>query len=332
VLCLAGGILGVLGIAAGVRADQGRTAVLPAGGPPRTAAALDAAIERELARAGSARVIGPLQVRVQLARSAAADPALDAARRGIKAAEDAAIRMKREQAVGAASAARKALRTVRGRFHSPQLVARANGALALALLLKPVDESGAVEAFRRALEADPDYTPDPDRMPPRARELFAQAKEAWRQPRSPEQGAFEQIARDLDAHRVTWVAARSASSERVDVVIAVATERGWIQRRRRLSNLSIEEAAEQVVAASRFTRLSRRAGEPATGSPASKPAAAPSPVPPQPAPPPEPKRWYQRWWVWTAAVVAVGVGATITLSVLLARPSPERSMGLELRF
>ena len=62
--------------------------------------------------------------------------------------------------VDAESAAREAvneLMVVHARYLAPGLVARAQNSLALALLLKPGDEAGALRSFIAAFEADPRF-------------------------------------------------------------------------------------------------------------------------------------------------------------------------------
>lgn len=61
-------------------------------------------------------------------------------------------------------------------YYSPRLVGQAHGSLARALMLRPSDEAGALQAYQRALAVDPDYTPDPDRTPPRGRALAQKAR------------------------------------------------------------------------------------------------------------------------------------------------------------
>lgn len=124
--------------------------------PSALARTLDQELQAQVTRQGLEGVMGPSEARKQLRGQIDASfrVSMTVARRQIDEAEQHTLFMRRSEAVGNARAAITSLQVLDCTLLYPQLMAQAHEALALALLLQPEDDKGAVEAFRRALDAD----------------------------------------------------------------------------------------------------------------------------------------------------------------------------------
>jgi hypothetical protein len=226
-----------------------------------------------------------------------------------------ALYMKRGESV---DLARQAIRKLEGTLaphHARAVLARAHGALARGLLLKPADEAGAREAFRAAIAAAPGFRGES--LPPRAAQLLEEARREARAvvPTLEDLGKIATLAR-LDA--VLWIAVHPAESSRVDLeLVHFLASEGAVRSRLRKSG-RVEDVT--TLAAELVARVLR---PPAASAPASRPrllALPPATLPtpgPRPGPAPALSRpWYKKWWVWTiAGAVVAGAGLGLGLGL-----------------
>jgi tetratricopeptide (TPR) repeat protein len=291
--------------------------VLSVGASPR-AERIAGALARVLAGAGWRAIDSPA-LRARLAGATAS--ASTAARQRIASAERAALQMERQQALEAAREAIAGLERAAARYHTPALLARAHAALALALLLQPVDEEGALAAYRAALEVDPAFSPDPDRLAPRAERLLERARrEPARAPAStPVSGELAGLAEHGAVGRLILLRMVGVELEALDCDARAASVRARL--RARLAALGANEAAIAAAVAARLG-LARVAARRALAPAAARAAVVPST-------PPRPRSWYRRWWVWT--VIGAAVAGTAVAVGLAARPA-ERPPSYEVHF
>jgi hypothetical protein len=310
---LLGLLLGLLPIHAAGQTPAVPVALLPADAPRDLAVVVDTALDR--LAAGHAGALGPAALAARLREGLA----VEQLRGLVEASDRACVQMDRETAVTRANEAITRLQIRHGRLADPVLTARAWAALALARLLQPRDEAGAVRAFRRALEADPSYRVSPDRLSPSISRLFARAQVDWRSPRSPAQHELRELALAIDARRLVWVAVRPQTYADEGVLaleLVLVNRQAKVQVRRRREGIPREALADQAAA------LVREAlgGPPAPKPPPPKPVALPPPPPPPPSPGPArpvDRPWYRKWWVWTiagAVLVTVGVGVAVVVA------------------
>ncbi len=310
-----------LGVLAGVlmplplRAQE--RAILPVDAPAALAQELNRRVRDQVARQGVDGVLSPTEVLKRLRGRFSENSLLAQARVQIATAGEQTLYMKREQAVSSARAAISALQKLHGTTLYPQLVAQAQEALALALLLRPEDEAGAVAAFRAALDADPAYTPNPNRMTSKVLQLVKQGRRRWRRPRSPSAREMAALARSLDLTQLVRLSVRQTSKGRA-LSATLFESSGRTVASRRAAAVPPEEmlakAASLVVqlldplrAMVPLAASAAPLGVKVTASSASRGA------PPQGDPP---RRWYQKWWVWTAVgAVLVGTGVGIAVAV-----------------
>lgn len=303
---------------------QKRGVILPVDAPSAMARTLDREIQAQVARQGLDGVMGPSQAREQLRgqRSKSFKVSMNIARRQIDEAEQHTLFMRRSVAVGSARAAITSLEVLNCALLYPLLMARAHEVLALALLLQPEDDGGAVEAFRWAIDADPAYQLNPNRRTSKALRLVKQARRRWRVPRKPSVSEISSVAQHLSVTRLVWLSARGGD----DALAMTATlfdQHGAALSTRRIKGVPSGEALAK--AASLVIQLldPPRAQGLLVGSKVPLGVKA-GPLPSKtPAPRDQPRRWYKKWWVWTAVGVAlVGAGVGIAFAVQGDAPSP----------
>jgi hypothetical protein len=168
--------------------------VLPIEGASALASELHLSLGQALRKQKLDQVTGPTDVQARLQKAPRVGETVDEASKLLGEASQASLYMKRGDAVRLSRQAIAKLQSVSGRFHAPRLLARANGELALSLLLKPADEAGAKEAFKKAVQAYPAYKPDKDRTHPAALKLLAAARAGWK-PMAPKLADFAELSR-----------------------------------------------------------------------------------------------------------------------------------------
>jgi hypothetical protein len=311
--------------AAPLRADPLRAGILPAAGDPTLAASLDRELGRAVAERGVRSVLGPTELAAQLGSAPGVASALQEAGALLDRSARSALYMKRGESV---DLARQALRKLEGTLaihHARVVLARAQSALARALLLKPADEAGARDAFRAAIAASPDFRGES--LPPRAAQLLEEARREARVV-APAAEDLGKIATRARLGAVLWIAVRPAESSRVDLELICFFEREKASRAPLRKSGRIEDATS--LAAELVARVLR---PPAASAPASRPLPATLPAPdprPRPRPAPAaPSLWYKKWWVWTIAGVVVGAGLGVGLGLGLRSKGSPRGLDFE---
>lgn len=260
----------------------------------RFAPGLARAVDRALAEAHLADAIGPAELGARLAEKEPVRLARNKAEQLLSKTAQAALFMRRSEAVSSARSAVAELATVGAAHHLPTLWARANAELGLALLLKPVDEQGATQAFVAALSAQPKLELDRDRSSPRVKELLDKArKQAAAALPGPD--ALGRVADLAGLSRLLWLGARADGT--LDLIDYDAKERRVLSHRRERAS---QGKLPQVAGTLLVSTLSPPASAPASlvaSQPTSPEVAAPRP-------------WYGRWWVWALAATVVA-GATV---------------------
>ncbi|MCK5797149.1 MAG: hypothetical protein KAI47_08200 [Deltaproteobacteria bacterium] len=308
-----------------------KTALLPVAGASRAVSEIDSGMGRALMGHGIRDTMGPRSLVARLS-------ALDVTRRAwvsfrstLKKAEKATLFMRRKDAV---ALSRKAIAIARQgllRYSRRQDVAKAYEVLARALLLRPVDEAGALEALSRLVAVDPTYVLPEAHRNPRVKRLFRQARGSYA-PRPPDIAQLDSLARRLGIQRVVWFALMDKDGMGRELQVLIhRVGKGEVDRRiretlSRTPSLPVVKAVASKIAAflsppasptSQRTRVVIIDRTPPTTSPASTPAsrsllAASRPIRPSPVPQGHVSRpWYKRWWVWTLVGVAVVGGATV---------------------
>jgi len=148
--------------------------------------------------------LDPSALSQRLTRNPVVAEALRAARTAVQSAEEHTLYMRRAEALDAAGRAVVRLNNVVGQYHAPLLLARAQTARALALLLKPANEKQAQAALVQAVTAYPAYHPDGDRFPSRARRLLTQARQVYRSS-SPTDDECATLATLTGVDRLVWI-------------------------------------------------------------------------------------------------------------------------------
>lgn len=305
-------VLVVLPTAASADAET-RLGLLPVRGSQAAAGRLGGPLGSALASEGFS-VVGTEEVLRTLSRAPEVARALKAARASIEEAERHGLYMKRAGALAAAMRALAELKAVAARHHAPTLVARAQVAVALARLLTPPDDEGALSALRAALAADPGYTPNPDRLPSRAARLLHRAREAKGPPSPPTLGELATLASLAKVEKVIWIAVIS-HPDRTDVTLLVydhdkrsivtqyqgrLPEDGLARKIAALVQGPLERTPPRQLApmAPAWTSTTDE------GSPRQSNGERRSPKP-----------WYKRWWIWTlAGAVVVGTGVAVAVT------------------
>jgi len=329
--------------------ETGTTALLQVEGDPALSSRLEAELVGALSRQSLTVLSAEQTGRLLRAEKKIAD-SLHSARKQLKRADEALLRMKKAKAVASSRRAMATLEATGARFHSPRLLSRAHGRLARALLLRPADEKGAVQAFRRAMELDRSYAPDPDRTAPRIRALAKRAHRQLSDPSAPSAATLAKVARAAQVDRLVWVAALMRG-DRVQLAVAVfAAKDGVIQHHehhRVLEQQMVEKAAPLL--AKLLGKRSAPTSEASKPTPTPPPAAASQSVVSTPAsrpvvisvtgleasPPPAvaPARpWYKKWWVWTVVAGVVVAGAAVGLGVGLSQSESTPSGGWDIDF
>ncbi len=308
------------------------TAILPANGRSDLAGKLDMDLERRFSLSRPS-ILGPLGSRSRLETARGAAEALVTVETDISAAEKALLFMNGKEARRRARQALADLSAIFGRFHCPHLVARARGALALAMLLEPIDQVRAIQAFRAALEANPGYRPDPDRLDPKAARLFRQAREGRGEPRPPEPAYVKQVAAALDVSRLVWLSMTSPDIGAARLTLVLFDEQGQELQR---SSLLLEQKAKISMQAMRM--VSRALGLPAgRGAGVTAPPSASSSTSPPTTLPSQPvltkrmvRPWYKEWWIW-AVTGAVVIGASIAITATLAKEASPQPAAFDIQ-
>jgi hypothetical protein len=309
------------------RADGGRAGILPLAGDPVLAARVDRELGRAVAERGVRGVLGPVELSAELGAAPGVQAALADAGALLDRSARAVLYMKRGEALDLARQALAKLEGTHARHHARALLGRAHAAVARALLLKPSDESGAREAFRLAVAADPGFAGEA--LAPRAAALL----EAARREARATAPAAEELSRVTTSARleiVLWFAVRAVGSQVELELVAYRPVAGELKRIVR----SGRAEAATAIAAELVAGLLRRAPATAPGSaPASRVVVVlPPPVAPAPAPaPPRARPWYKTWWVWTIAGVVLA-GAGVGLGVGLGRSKGPPPPGLDVEF
>jgi hypothetical protein len=281
---------------------EGLVGVLPVVGRRALAEALDQETDQALARGGKAELLGPQATRQRLSGAPGVDRALDRARRLIAAAERSGIFMRRAAAVTSSEEAIALLEAAGARYHAPRLLAQAHGALALALLLRPPDETRATRAFLAALQADPDFTLDPDRLTPRAALLLEEARSDERRAAQPSLPELDRLAARARVRQILWLSATSAKGRVVLEAVLHDREAQITHRHRRIITPGgdaqgmaglLAEVLGLPRAASRDKGITTEVGH-------GRPSATP---------------FYRRWWFWTAVAVVIGAGVGTAIGV-----------------
>lgn len=305
------------------RAARGEEAGLLLSGPdPALLRRVEGALVPSLRRQNLA-VFDYQATRDRLLRAEAVRSAVQSATEEVSRSQQDALFMKRQSAVEHARRAITRLSSVGARFHSPSLLAQAEAALALALLLHPPDEQGALSAFRAARQADPGVEPDPDRLPPRATELLTQARGEPIPSTPPQTEELARMAELAGTERLVWL---SAEQGPVGVKLEARLYRGAgsplvVRRSDPLSEARLGDGATLLVAG-----LLRR-GAPDRTTPSSD---GPAPVlgaadGDHERPRTDQHRpWYRAWWVWAVAgAVTAGAAVAIGISVSQSRDQPD---------
>lgn len=311
--------------AAADRSVATTTALLPVEGAPQLAAELDRSLGRAVTVRGLSDAIGPLEVAARLRAHPHIKRELAELTEALAKTRKASLFMRRRSAVSAARQAVQAARTALARYHQRQLLAESYEALAQALLLKPADESGALEAFRQSVSADPSYEPPAGRMNPTTTRLLRKAQSTY-VPSAPPSARLDALAKLLGVRRVVWLAVEvEGSQRRLHVATHDAGRAGVDQQlRQSLTGADLTKAvADKLVAV-----LSPK--------PASvvviekKPTSPSSLLTTQPVPQPAATAWYGKWWVWT--IVGVVVAGSVTAAVVATRPESNRGYDLKFEF
>lgn len=303
-----------------VLAQTPTVAILPVEGAPQHAAELDRSLGRAVAARGLRDALGPLELAARLRAEPTIKQALVQLADALSKAHKAALFMRRRPAVSAARSALGAAQSAFARYHQRQLLAESYEALAQALLLKPADESGALEAFKLSVQADPAYAPPAGRMNPTTTRLLRQAQSAY-VPTPPAPARLDALAKLLGVRRVVWLAIGAQGSQGT---LQLATHevggKGAHLRRALTSGKLTSEVAQQLVTllspakpTSAPTRVVVIEKQPAglPSQPTSRSLLAP-PVAKAAGTP-----WYKKWWVWT--IVGVAVAGGVTAAVLATR-------------
>ncbi len=299
-----------------------RAAILGVEGEPALAAPLDRELGRAVAERGVREVLGPPELQARLTASPGVAAALTAGRQLISEATKATLYMRRAEAVAAAKDAVSKLEAAHARHHARDLLARAHGARAVALLLKPADEEGARAAFREALAADPSWRPAD--LAPRASQLLEEAQKA-RRASAPSVDELQAVSRAVGIDRLIWVhASAGASLVELELVFFSASERATASRRLQVPPGQVTARAAELIASVLAPGPTSLASLPSSG-----PVVGRSPEPPRPQPPTTTARpWYKRWWVWAiAGTVVVGTGLGLGLGLGLKSDTPSNPSG-----
>jgi hypothetical protein len=303
-------VLTVLAVVEAAAGAETRVGLLPVRGSRAAADRLGGPLGSALASRGLT-VVGIEELQRTLTGAPEVARALKSARAAIEEAERHALYMKRADALAAAGRARAELRAVAARHHAPTLVARALVALALARLLKPPDEEGALSALRTALASDPGYAPNPDRLPSRAARLLQRAREARDPPSPPSLGELATLAPLAKVGRVIWIAV-IAHPDRADVTLLVYDHEKRSVVTRYNGRLPKDGLARRIAA---LVEPPLERSSPPRQLTAVAPAWTSAPDDGAPRAERRSRPWYKRWWVWTlagAVVVATGVAVAVT--------------------
>lgn len=308
------------------QAQTPKVALLPVEGAPEHAAELDRSLGRAVAARGLRDALGPLELAARLRAEPSVKQALVQLKDALSKARKAALFMRRRPAVSAARAAIVAAKQAFARYHQRQLLAEAHEALAQALLLKPADESGALDAFKASVQADPAYAPAAGRMNPTTTRLLRSARSTYA-PSPPPPARLDALAKLLGVRRVVWLAIDAQGSRgTLQLSSHEVGGKGAHLRHTLTSGKLTGEVAQQLVAllspaepASAPTRVVVIEKQP-TSLPTSQ-RTSPALLPPSVAKANERNPWYKKWWVWT--IVGVAVAGGVTAAVLATRSQPD---------
>ena len=302
-------------------ASAHRIGILPVDGAKELTGRLDPELKERLLRLELKIQFDAPDLSGRLGEAHSAVRGLAAAKNLIDKSRRSGTYMKREEAVDQARRAIRLLEKHQARFCRPAPVVQAYIALGMGLLLRPVDERGAVKAFRRAIEADPDWKVDAERFHPRAAALFHRARRGWRAPRMPAPGVLGAVARRLKLTHLVWLAVRLEGGA-VRLRGAVVNRGGEILVR--IEDQSIPEALLEkrvtwkTAAALRRMILHLATNEPlhlalgpssgrhGTHAGGDQPGGRDLLSPPDGDLRVSSRPFYKKWWFWTA----VGVAAT----------------------
>ncbi len=324
--------IGLGSILSPARSSAQEIGILPLDGLRRFADQLDSSLKDRLVALGlKVRLDAPeLSARLRLQPRVNRD--FVAVRAFVERSKRAETYMKREQAVGQAQRATLLLEQCHARFFEPKPLVQAYLALGLGYLLQPENEKKALAAFRSAIDIDPDWKIDAERLHPRAAKLYRQAQFQWNTPRVPGPEAMGRAARRLKLTHLVWLSVRPEKRSGVRLQVAVLDQRGEIKHQLAIKNIAASMLGERaargiatalrrvirkmplISAAQRTSALARRGGPEPQGS--RETAIRDDP------------RWdhtssrtgrtlrrgnrpfYRTWWFWTTVgVVATGVVA-----------------------
>ena len=325
--------LALLGLATSSPAIAGdRLGLLDVVGPRALAEPLQQRLQ-EAARDGrlSGALIGDgLRQRLGTAPGVAA--VLRHAEARLAEAERESTYMNQRAATRAASEVVRALADVGGRHLAPELVARAHGVLAVALLLKPQNPDRALREMTSALVASPRWQPAPDSLTPTAARLLERARQRLPAPAAPTAAELGRLAEQARLDTVVWLAVDAAGTrpELKTLVYERRTQRvrehSWLLT----SGNTAAEAAQRAeglcrsavgVSPSPGLASGLASSSPGLGAGPSTTAAGtavPGPTLPGRTP------LYKRWWVWAiASTVLVGTVLAVTLTTTLREPTTE---------
>jgi hypothetical protein len=317
-------IIGLLLLVAVDARGQGEVALLPSAGPPDLARVLDEKLPAALDRGRSGQTIGADSLRQRLAGHPAVVQANEGALARVQRAEQLALNMEREPAIAEAREALSLLKEAGGALQAPALTARAQLALATALLLYPADQQAAWAACRAAIAADPEIAADEDRAPPRVIRLLARAREQPPAPSRVDEPLLGRVAELAAVDQLIWTRVGvPAGGSQLDLELQLYDRHSGRVRTILRKQLPRAALVEGTAALARQALGTARPIPTVAAAPASQPIRRVS----GPFAPP----WYARWWVWTAAgAVLAGTGLAVALALSGDdAPPPER---LDLRF
>jgi len=292
--------------------------ILPVDAPRALASRLDVGLGRAVAENGQRSVLGPAEVDAVLSASPSLSRKLAEARQSLDLAEEACQQMEQRTAVNLALRAETLLNSVGAKHHARDLAVRAHLIRGLALRLKPAHPTAALEAFRQALELAADLKPDPDRFPPRAAQLFENARPVPRRRSAPSTDAAASLARAAGVAHLLWISGTPSASG-LELEVQVFDRRGQLLQQVQARS-TLKGALTEAARLTSFALARVRLGDVAI--------AGDSPTTDETAPAPA---WYKRWYVWTIAGVVLA-GAGVGIAVAATRQDSSSASGFDFRF
>ncbi len=311
---------GLLGLLIFLRSQPGEAAeisgLISAESAPSYAPQFEANLVDALRAVKLEAVLTPAQFRARLTRAEEIAATLHQAKILLQSADQAMLNMNRMRAIRATREGIAHLQKINARYHSPELLARAYNMLALALLFRPADTIGALQAYKEAVKVAPGWQPDMDRTPPRALKLLLQAKKDPRAVHVPSTEELRWLAGRADIDQLIWIMGSTDDQKSKLELLIFSAKEGAI-----ITHLHQEIAPAEM--AQQGAKMINEALHPP--APASAKAPLP-PIAPVAGPPvettkkkasmPTPRPWYKKWWVWTIAGAVVG-GTAVALALSL---------------